>query len=1244
MFKNLLIVLIAVFCYNLLDAQNVMNPNDPIVTYNSGAQSGSATNPTQPPFGVMSKWIRTVRMGWNTSAYKCYIWNGLAFRLRFPNNYNPTNATKYPIVVFFHGGGEIGPITDNEDHLLWGAQTFEQRVNNNEWNGFILYAQTQTVGFDDTYFSRINSILDTLQKYNNTDPDRAIAMGLSEGAYGSVAWTNAYPKRVAAALIASPTQVRTLDGSLSNWIHIPIWFANGGRDVNPDPYNAQAIYTDIRNAGGNVYQTYYVNDDHGTWNDMWAQKNAAGGFITDQYWNTVNKTQPLVYFQNQQFCNGAPISARMGVTAGFFAYQWSLNGSILSGGGTTGNEYTATQAGTYAVRFMRTATSGWSVWTPNPVVISTKACTADTVFSESFSQDNYYNAAAQYKIGTWSCGNGIMTSGTDVITQDATGVQGNRFLLNYTAANSGCGYAVGDLVWQRYSPGNVTPNTNYELSFYLANQNAASPAQIAPVINGVALIPSSGYVSATGVGNTSWKKFTYTWNSGSNTQAYVALTNRSAVTSGNDFAIDEISLKLAALPLPACTNNTSPLNASVLTTNATASLTWASAANATSYDVYLWTGSTAPTIPVTNIATTTYNASGLTGSTLYKWYVVPKNISGAPTGCSNNQTTFTTAVTPVPPPCVTNLLPATGSTLTTSATATLTWNGSATATSYDVYLWTGATAPVTPTATVTAATYSASGLTPATLYNWYIVPKNIAGASTGCNANFTTFTTAQVPPACVSNLLPATGSSLATSSTATLTWNAAATATSYDVYLWTGATAPSTPTVNVTSPSYSASGLTPSTQYSWYIVPKNIAGPSTGCNANFTTFTTAAVPPSCVTNLLPATGSTLTSTTTATLTWNAAATATSYDVYLWTGATAPLTPTATVTSATYSPTGLSPSSLYNWYIVPGNSAGPSTGCDANFTNFTTAALPTAPSCVTNLLPANGSTLTTSTNVTLTWNTAATATSYDVYLWTGTTAPVTPTANVTSATYSSTSLIASTLYNWYVVPKNAVGPATGCNANVTSFTTSSNTALGYIKTSVGPYQACDDNSSTGRTTVYGSTIANGTILYTNAAKTQIFNGGWQWYSYTATLGGPTIWAFAVYPTGGIFMLRNCATGTYVRVAGAGGTTVEEDIATLNRLRDSAAAADALIAASKPAVYPNPVIKGMPATLHINSVTGGTATVQVAGIAGNVIRTHQLSIVPGANLRTIQTTGLERGIYFLRIGGNTDKPATLKLVIQ
>ncbi|HSC36356.1 MAG TPA: hypothetical protein VLD19_00745, partial [Chitinophagaceae bacterium] len=121
------------------NAQNVFNPNDPVYTYDSTAPAGSNTHPNTPPINTIAKWVRSARLSWDAGKFKCYYYKGMAFRLRFPNNYDSSGATRYPLIVFYHGGGEIAPATDNEIHLYWGAQLFEQRINAGEWNGFLLF-------------------------------------------------------------------------------------------------------------------------------------------------------------------------------------------------------------------------------------------------------------------------------------------------------------------------------------------------------------------------------------------------------------------------------------------------------------------------------------------------------------------------------------------------------------------------------------------------------------------------------------------------------------------------------------------------------------------------------------------------------------------------------------------------------------------------------------------------------------------------------------------------------------------------------------------------------------------------------------------------------------------------------------------------------------------------------------------------------------------------------------------------
>ena len=79
--------------------QSILNPNDTVVNYDS------KNPPTQPTFGQIGKWVRTPKLSWNTTEYKCYFYKGYAFRLHFPKSYNPTanDGKKYPMLVFFHG-------------------------------------------------------------------------------------------------------------------------------------------------------------------------------------------------------------------------------------------------------------------------------------------------------------------------------------------------------------------------------------------------------------------------------------------------------------------------------------------------------------------------------------------------------------------------------------------------------------------------------------------------------------------------------------------------------------------------------------------------------------------------------------------------------------------------------------------------------------------------------------------------------------------------------------------------------------------------------------------------------------------------------------------------------------------------------------------------------------------------------------------------------------------------------------
>src|ERR1700760_4643595 len=122
-------------------SQSVINPADTIVTYVPGT-----TAPATPPLdGKPYKWLRTVRLSWNTSEWKCYILNGTPFRVHFPKSYTTAADGKlYPLIVFFHGLGEAGPVTDNELSLYHGGDVFQNGIDNGTFDGFIVVPQTQS--------------------------------------------------------------------------------------------------------------------------------------------------------------------------------------------------------------------------------------------------------------------------------------------------------------------------------------------------------------------------------------------------------------------------------------------------------------------------------------------------------------------------------------------------------------------------------------------------------------------------------------------------------------------------------------------------------------------------------------------------------------------------------------------------------------------------------------------------------------------------------------------------------------------------------------------------------------------------------------------------------------------------------------------------------------------------------------------------------------------------------------------
>ncbi len=400
-----------------------------------------------------------------------------------------------------------------------------------------------------------------------------------------------------------------------------------------------------------------------------------------------------------------------------------------------------------------------------------------------------------------------------------------------------------------------------------------------------------------------------------------------------------------------------------------------------------------------------------------------------------SQGPFTICVTnPAPPSCLANpTSPTNGATGVALTGTSLSWPAAGSATGYDVYFGTSNPATTLVSSNQAGTTYSVGTLSANTPYYWKIVPRNSAGAASGTCTTWSF--TSLAPPSCTTNSSPTTGSTVALSSAgaATIAWNAASGATSYDIY-WGITNPPTTNIGNVTGTSSSITGLTAGNTYYWYVAPKNAAGTASGCSSSTTNFVSACLSagnglypmatfsPSCTgsaeniqtncyageySNVAVISGTAYTFASSNSGDFITIANSAGTSVY--TAGTGSVSWTATLTGT------------IRFYTHTNNACGEASVYRTR--SVTCSATP--PSCIANpTSPTNGATGVALTGSSLSWPAAAGATGYDVYFGTVNPATTLVSSNQPGTTYSLGTLTANTPYYWKIVPRNSAGPASG----------------------------------------------------------------------------------------------------------------------------------------------------------------------------------------------------------------------------
>ncbi|MEO8109751.1 MAG: fibronectin type III domain-containing protein [Ginsengibacter sp.] len=375
------------------------------------------------------------------------------------------------------------------------------------------------------------------------------------------------------------------------------------------------------------------------------------------------------------------------------------------------------------------------------------------------------------------------------------------------------------------------------------------------------------------------------------------------------------STQFTTIATSVCNSPTGLITSSI--TSASANISWASATGANSYDVeYKTTGSSTWISRVTGTTSTTANLTGLAASTSYDWRVRSNCSSGSSSFSSTQFTTLATSACNAPGGLTTSSI--------TSGSANISWSSATGANSYDVdYKATSSSTWISRVSGTTSTTANLTGLAASTSYDWRVRSNCTSGSS---SFSSTQFTTASVTGCADPSGL--TASSI-TATSANVSWSTVGGAIDYNLfYKATSVNNWSLGAKNIVGSSFSLSGLTASTNYTWRVKANCASGSSNYILAQFTTTTagTCNAPTGLASSAITLTG--------ANVSWSSVSGANNYSVdYKLTTSSTWISLAAATTSTSVNLSGLASSASYDWRVRANCSSGSSSYNQAQFTTL-----------------------------------------------------------------------------------------------------------------------------------------------------------------------------------------------------------------------------------------------------------------------------------------------------------------------
>lgn len=222
-----------------------------------------------------------------TSASFQYIGYKLPYQIMYPENYD--SSKRYPLVVFLHGAGERG--NDNQKQLTHGKQflidnfrinypaiviapqcpvdDYWANVRRNEINGRSEF----TFGLTDKPTRSMETLISLVNWWVSSgliDTNRIYTGGLSMGGMGTFELLWRMPNTFAAAF-------PICGGSANDILNLyakntAVWIFHGEVDNVVSPDFSRNAYNRLKELGCDVKYTEYEGVNHGSWNNVFAEK------------------------------------------------------------------------------------------------------------------------------------------------------------------------------------------------------------------------------------------------------------------------------------------------------------------------------------------------------------------------------------------------------------------------------------------------------------------------------------------------------------------------------------------------------------------------------------------------------------------------------------------------------------------------------------------------------------------------------------------------------------------------------------------------------------------------------------------------------------------------------------------------------------------------------------------------------------------------------------------------------------